>query len=366
MAARNLRVQQRLCAILKNSLMRRTLVLFKVVVGLSSLIALPIYAEDTISTAADKRDAQVWLAKIQSAAHRLNYSGTFVYQQGDQVRTSRITHVLDGKNEIEKLEVLDGKPREYIRNNEEIVYYVPETKTLLIEKRVTQDVFPAILAANPADLANYYDIKKGELGRVAGFECQAVALEPKDNLRYGYKLWAEKSTGLLLRAQTFNDRSEVVEQIAFTHVAIGNIDREQVMPSFANTRGWRVENAVMNHVDLSNWVVRSVPGGFKKVRELKRILSDAASQDPSANGTRSAATQVRQREVSQIVFSDGLAAISVFIEPGTQSRTEGSLQQGAMNIIGKRHGDFWLTIVGEVPSAAIKQVANSIEFKPNK
>ncbi|OGB22827.1 MAG: transcriptional regulator [Burkholderiales bacterium RIFCSPLOWO2_02_FULL_57_36] len=345
--------------------MQRTLELFKFVVGLSSLIAFPAYAEEIGSAAVDKRDAQVWLMKIQSAAHRLNYSGTFVYQQGDQVRTSRISHVLDGKNEIEKLEVLDGKPREYIRNNEEIVYYVPETKTLLIEKRVTQDVFPAILAANPTDLANYYSIKKAEVGRVAGFECQAVALEPKDNLRYGYKLWAEKSTGLLLRAQTFNDRSEIVEQIAFTHVAIGNIDREQVKPSFQNTRGWRVENAVMNQVNLSNWTVKSVPGGFKKIRELKRLLSDAGAQEPSADGTR-APNQPRQREVSQIVFSDGLAAISVFIEPGTQSRTEGSMQQGAMNIIGKRYGDFWLTIVGEVPSTAIKQVANSIEFKSNK
>jgi sigma-E factor negative regulatory protein RseB len=73
-----------------------------------------------------------------------------------------------------------------------------------------------------------------------------------------------------------------------------------------------------------------------------------------------------QREVSQIVFSDGLAAISVFIEPGTQSRTEGSLQQGAMNILGKRQGEFWLTIVGEVPSNAIRQVANSIEYKASK
>lgn len=345
--------------------MGRTLALFKVVVGLSSLIAVSASAEENISVAADARDAQLWLAKIQTAAHRLNYSGTFVYQQGNQVRTSRITHVLEGKNEIEKLEVLDGKPREYIRNNEEIVYYVPETKTLLIEKRVTQDVFPSILAANPTDLANFYSIKKGEIGRVAGFECLAVALEPKDNLRYGYKLWAEKSTGLLLRAQTFNDRRELVEQIAFTHVAIGNIDRDKVKPSYANTRGWRVENTVMNQINLSNWTVGSLPGGFKKIRELKRVLSDAGSPESSPDGTRSA-VQPRQREVSQIVFSDGLAAISVFIEPGSESRTEGSMQQGAMNVVGKRYGDFWLTIVGEVPSAAIKQVANSIEFKPGK
>ena len=344
--------------------MRRTQVLLKFVVVLTSCIAFAAQAESTDSLA-DKREAQTWLKKIQTAAQRLNYSGTFVYQQGNQVRTSRITHVLVGKNEIEKLEVLDGKPREYIRNNEEIICYVPEARTLLIEKRVTPDVFPAILAANPIDLAEYYSIKKGETGRIAGLDSQAVVLVPKDNLRYGYKLWAEKSTGLLLRAQTVNDKNEIVEQIAFTQISIGNIDRSRVKTSFTNTRGWRVENAVMIQINLSNWTVRSVPPGFKKIRELKRLLSDTAATDSTAGNTH-VSIPPSQREVSQIVFSDGLAAISIFIEPETKSRTEGSMQQGAMNIIGKRQGDFWLTIVGEVPSAAIRQIANSIEFKINK
>jgi sigma-E factor negative regulatory protein RseB len=100
-----------------------------------------------------------------------------------------------------------------------------------------------------------------------------------------------------------------------------------------------------------------MPPGFRKIREVRRQVSDSPA---AANGIPA------QREISQIVYSDGLAAISIFIEPGSQSRTEGSLQQGAMNIIGKRHGDFWLTIVGEVPSNAIRRVAESIEFKPGK
>src|ERR1039457_6277736 len=334
--------------------MRQTPVYLKFVVILFGLVAFSTRAENT-DFMAEKRDAHAWLKKIQYAGQKLNYSGTFVYQQGNQMRTSRITHMLDGKNEIEKLEVLDGKPREYIRNNEEITCYVPETKTLLVERRVVHDVFPAILAANPSDLEEHYNLKKGEAGRVAGFDCQAVVLEPKDNLRYGYKLWSEKWSGLLLRAQTLNDNGEVVEQIAFTQIVIGNIDRNGVKASIPNTSGWRVENAVMSQVNLSGWTVKAIPPGFKKIRELKRMVYDT----PAPGGPGNA--QPSEREVSQIVFSDGLAAISVFIEPGTQSRTEGSMQQGAMNIIGKRHGDFWLTIVGEVPSVAIKQVANSIE-----
>lgn len=339
--------------------MRQTMALYRFVVALSILFAFSAYAENS-GRSVEGPDARAWLKKIQVAAQKLNYSGTFVYQQANQMRTSRITHLLDGRNEIEKLEILDGAPREYIRTNEEVICYVPEAKTLLIEKRVTQDVFPAILAVDPAALADYYTVKKGDTGRVAGHDTQAILLEPRDNLRYGYKLWAHELTGLLLRAQTLDEKREVVEQISFTQISIGNIDRNRAKPSFLNTSDWRVENAVVSQSDLSGWTVRSLPRGFKKIREIKRMVSDAAAE--SAAAPRSSATQ-KQREVSQIVFSDGIAAISVFIEPESHSRTEGSMRQGALNILGKRHGDFWLTIVGEVPLAAIKQVANSIEFK---
>lgn len=342
--------------------MRQTLALFRFVVALSIFPVFSAQAENAESQA-ESKEAQTWLRKIQSAAQKLNYSGTFVYQQGNLMRTSRITHLQDGKNEIEKLEILDGKPREYIRNNEEIICYVPDTKTLLVEKRVTHDVFPAILAANPSDVAALYDVRKGETGRVAGYDCQAIILEPKDKLRYGYKLWAEKSNGLLLRAQTLNEKREVVEQIAFTQISIGNIDPSRAKPTFLNTSDWRVENAVMSQVNLSGWTVKSLPPGFKKIREVKRMVTDAPSIGSASSPVSQSGGRPNHREVSQIVYSDGLAAISVFIEPSAQSRTEGSLQQGALNIIGKRQGDFWLTIVGEVPSAAIRQVANSIEFK---
>lgn len=335
--------------------MRQTFALLKFVVALSVLATFSAYAEN-VDPASEARDAQTWLKKIQSAAQKLNYSGTFVYQQGTQMRTSRITHLLDGRNELEKLEVLDGKSREYIRNNDEVICYVPEAKTLLVEKRVAREIFPAIITSNPSELSEVYNLSKAEFGRVAGHDCQAIILEPRDNLRYGYKLWAEKSTGLLLKAQTLNENKEVVEQISFTEIAIGNVARTQVKASFFNTAGWHVENALMSQVNLSGWSVKSPPAGFKKIREVKRLVSDSSSSSKRGGGT--------QREVSQMVFSDGMAAISVFIEPGTQSRTEGWVQQGAMNIMGKRYGDFWLTIVGEVPAATIRQVANSLEFKP--
>lgn len=336
--------------------MRQTRVLLGVVLSLVMVLSAQAESADA-ANAADKQEAQALLKKIQSAAQKLNYSGTFVYQQANQIRTSRITHVLEGRNEVEKLEILDGQPREYIRRNEDVTCYMPETRTKIVEKRVTQDGFPAILAALPADLTDYYNVKMGETGRVAGFDCQAVLLEPKDNMRYGYKLWAEKNSGLLLRAQTLNGKNEIVEQISFTQIGIGNIDHSHLKPSFGNTSSWHTESSVINPANLNEWTVTGMPPGFKKVRELKRLVADAPSSKSAAG------TAAMRREVSQLIFSDGLVAISIFIEPGSQSRTEGSLQQGALNIVGKRQGDYWLTIVGDVPPAAMRQVANSIELK---
>ncbi len=339
--------------------MRQTHVLLRFVVVLSIFLAFSAQAGNA-TPPADNREAMAWLKKIQSAAQKLSYSGTFVYQQGNQMRTSRITHVFNGNSELEKLEILDGKPREYVRNNEEVVCYVPEAKTMLVEKRVTHDVFPAILAANPGDLSAIYKVKKGSAGRVAGRDCETVVLDPRDKLRYGYKLWADKATGLLLKAQTLDDQHEIVEQISFAQISIGDIAPAKTKASFTDTSGWRVENAEMSSARPSGWTATWLPAGFHKVREVKRLVSDTASD----NGTSTTAGGSAQRMVRQLVFSDGLAAISVFIEPGSQSRTEGSVQQGATNIIGKRQGDYWITLVGEVPAAALRQVANSIEFKP--
>lgn len=328
---------------------------------LLSFIAVSVQAQSADATAtADKREAQSWLKKIQAAAVQFSYSGTFVYQQGEQFRTSRITHVKSGKNEYEKLEVLDGKPREYIRTNDEIICYVPDSKTLLVEKRVTQEVFPALPNANPTKLGDYYRLKLGGAGRVAGYAAQTILLEPRDNLRYGYRLWAEKKTGLLLRAQTLNEKGDVVEQISFTQIEIGRIELSRTRSSIANTQGWHIERAAMESANLSGWSVKAMPPGFRKIREVKRLVTNGA------NNTRPGSHASQQREMAQMVYSDGLAAISIFIEPGSASRTEGFMQQGAMNIAGKRQGDFWLTIVGEVPAVAIKQVANSIEFKTTR
>lgn len=338
-----------------NAVRRFNLVLTGSVCLLSVLMSPVVAAQDMTD---DKREVNGVLKKIQTSAQTLNYSGTFVYQQASQIRTSRITHVVDGKNELEKLEILDGQPREYLRKNNEVTCYLPESKTLQVEKNVTQEVFPALLSSNAQSLPESYAIKKTEFDRVAGIDCQTYQLDPRDGMRYGYRLCVEKNSGLLLRAQTVNTKNEVIEQIAFTQLSIGDVDKQRVNPSFQNTAQWQVENLTVQSNMHSGWIVKSLPAGFRKIREMKRLIP------VSVNAKNSDGSALKAHQVIQMIFSDGLAAISVFIEPDSGNRTEGSLQQGAMTIMGKRHAEFWLTVVGEVPVSAIRQVMNSIEYKP--
>jgi sigma-E factor negative regulatory protein RseB len=322
-------------------------------VSLLAVCATPeIYAQD----AAETREMQGMLRKVQLAAQRLNYSGTFIYQQANQIRTSRIYHSVDAHGETEKLEILDGKPREYVRRNDEVTCYLPDSKTIQIEKNVTQEVFPALLTSNAQTLPESYVIKMAELSRVAGIACQVISFDPKDALRYAYRLCVDNASGLLLRAQTLNSRQEVIEQISFTQINIGEVDKSRLKPSFLNTAQWQIEHMTVQANASSGWFVKSLPASFKKIREMKRLIPISVSEDGVHRG--------KPHQVTQMIFSDGLSSISVFIEPDTGNRTEGSLQQGAMTIMGKRHAGHWMTVVGEVPSSAIKQVMNSIEFKP--
>lgn len=329
----------------------------RLVITLGSLLAFAAQAQSRV-VEAEEREALRWLRQVPLTAQTLNYSGTFVYQQGSHVRASRITHVVQEKSELEKLEVLDGPRREYVRRNEEIVYYALDEKAMLVVQRGAPGGFPAFLSTDPAELLPYYQLRFSDSARVAGYDCRTVVLVPKDELRYAYRLCLEESSGLLLRVETLSE-GRVIEQIGFSQLTLGNVSSQLVRPSYANVQDWRVEKSSLQHGEVPGLRIGFLPPGFQQTAAVKHLLNQKEG-GVSGGGAHAAS---RASEVVQIVFSDGLAAISVFIEPGSQSRMEGSSQRGGINIIGRRLGDFWLTIIGEVPAITIKQIANSVEFK---
>ena len=241
-------------------------------------------------------------------------------------------------------------PREIVRNNDEVQCFLPSTKTVKVEKRIQRKPFPALLPEQLNNLSESYLIKLGGHERIAGFDCQTLMLEPRDGLRYGHHLWAEINSGLLLKASMLDEKNDVVEQMEFTQLNIGGpIDEEMLKPKYPiKTAGW--------HYDLSGqpepnstetgWSLRNPLAGFKKIMETKRMMSG------------------KPAPISHIVYSDGLAAVSIFIEPLTPGikPSNGVLKRGALNIYRKPLDDYQVTVLGEAPLITVMELGDSVYY----
>ena len=214
---------------------------------LLAAVLLPAVASLSAHAMAQKAGAPSafdWLQRLYQATGKLSYAGTFVYQHGHQSESSRITRIVDRTGTQERIELLDGSPREIIRIGDEIRAILPASMTVRIERGASTRPLLPMLPSQLTDIASVYDIKKGETERIAGYEAQAILLAPKDAMRYGHKFWADVATGMLLKAQTFDEHRQVVEQFMFTSLKIGQIPRTDLRSRFQNLGpDWRVEDA---------------------------------------------------------------------------------------------------------------------------
>ena len=293
-------------------------------------------------------DAFAWLERIASAAQKLNYIGTFTYQRGANSETSRIAHYYDGHIEREKLEVLDGSPRELVRVDDEVKCYLPAERMVLIQHQARR-AFPALPREAMDRVTRNYRVKASAADRVAGRDALVLVMEPRDRMRFGYRLWAERASGLLLKLRTVDENGGVVEQFGFTEVQVGvPIPPEALTSRFAaQTANWQVYNtrAVERIGTDDRWAFRFLPPGFARSAGVKLRLRDD------------------DREAMHYVFTDGMAAISVFIEvaPARGERPrEGFDRSGGVQAYQRVLGDHVVTVVGEVPGRALKGVADGL------
>src|SRR5690606_18288157 len=208
--------------------------------------------------------------------------------------------------------------------------------------------FPSLLPERVTNLAQHYEISLGEIRRIAGYDCRAVVLAPRDQLRYGYRLYADVDTGMLLKAVTIDPAGAEVEKFTFTHLQIGNVTPARVKPRDISA-AWRIEDAAAAPARLPGWRMSADLPGFRKVVELKRRLGES-------------------RPAGQMVYSDGLAAVSVFIEPldnGAEVRT-GLASMGAIHIYTREVANHIVTVVGEAPAISVQRIADGVEYRPEQ
>lgn len=302
--------------------------------------------------AAEINDPWLMIEKAGQAAHLMNYKGIFVYQSGSTVSSMQIMHMNYGPaGEFARVVELDGQPREMLRQGNDVVIYQPKSEKVMIDKRRLQHGFPAVLPRISEDIRTNYQARATGIERIGGRDAQQVALEPRDKYRYRCRMWMDRDSGLLLKIAFLNEKDEVVEQVAFNQLMLMDgvtMDwfRPEVRPgkSYVITPEEKVTPAALQG---DGWVIGPLPPGFRKTEQVQRAVPG------------------KPYPVNQLVFWDGLASVSLFIEPLMQGAVvrAGSFSQGATNVSVSVNNGYQIVVLGEVPAATLTQISNAVTFR---
>jgi len=285
-----------------------------------------------------------WLNRAAAAAKQLNYSGVYVYHHGEHVEVLRVLHRTDASGEQEKVEVMDGSPRQFLRINNDVYCHLPDGKHVRLERNAARRFFPALLPAQPTSLLEYYEARLGGTERVAGRPCQVVTLEPRDGYRYAYSLWLDRHTGLPLKSHIVNENGGVVSMYVFSEIQIGKAPEAQLFRN--DLAGKRIQKASLDTPAGLGWSV-TPPPGYGQVQGAMRSLPG------------------KPEPVTHLVFSDGLSVLSMFVEPANPQvqGLHGLSAEGAIGVYARKVDGYSVTTLGEVPSMALIETGNSVKRK---
>lgn len=284
------------------------------------------------------------LNKMSDASLTRNYQGTFILRKADELSTLHVIHGMDGRGVWESLESLNGEPRKVIRQNDKVISIYPGEKLLTVRHSQSEKSLHPQLPENIGELETHYTLKRLDNDRIADYPTLVLDLKPKDKYRYGYRYWLANDTGMLLRCDVFDDKQVILEQMMFT-----DLEYLETIPKMAFSKvalkAYTIKtfnNPVAEVSDETAWQVMSPPDGFLLSQSHYRELSPGL-------------------KLLQLVYSDGLASVSVFIEKisGNVQHLVGASSRNAIHAFGVQLKDHHVTVVGEVPAATVQKMAQS-------
>lgn len=299
---------------------------------------------------AAEQDPRAWLERMREALATRNYYGLFTHTTNGQSETMRIVHRVDGAETRERLVSLDGSGREIVRTANEVHVYLPDRRVVLVEPRSDQgSLINAFPVASPRVDA-LYELQVSPGSRILGRDVQVLDIRPRDRLRYGYRLWLDAETAMPLRSVVADGSGRVVELIHFTRLEMP----ERIDPS-----------ATEASVDAS---------GFQWIRTGRGPATSAAAATAAAwrpmklpPGFRLVGSRIQTMPgvpipVQHLIFSDGFASVSVFIEPGTSAgpAPPEATSVGSANAFSTSIQGHVVTAVGEVPPDTVRDIAVSV------
>ncbi len=292
-------------------------------------------------------EARQWLDRMATAAHTLDYEGTFVYQHSGQLQAVRLLHSAADGVERERMVTLSGPSREVVRDAGSVTCIIPDSNSMAVDHAGPERPLPLAIAPNVDRIAGNYSLSLGGIDRVADREAIELLVQPHDKLRYGLELWVDTQSGLMLKSRLIDPSSEVVEQVLFTELTVEDrLPPERLKPQTSG-RGLTWQTASedgQRPAYEAQWEATQLPQGF--TLDVRR-RHNMPGVGPA---------------VEHMVFSDGLASVSAFIEPHRVGSNPflGSTRMGAVNAYARIVGDHRVTVVGEVPVATVELIGRGI------
>ena len=306
-----------------------------------------------VAPVASASEASSWLMKINEAAEGVSFAGEFVYLHDGEIEAMQVARRIDDGEMKERLYALNGDAREVIRDSDRVWCFIPDKNVAVHDYRqLSESGFPRMLPADVDGLKSHYQFEMGGTERIAGRTAREVRVVPLDEFRYGYRLWADTESGLLLRSDLVDDAGGIVEQYLFVDIQIGGDIPDSALKSITDA-GEMVWYG-MDRPDLSAevsdglWRIDNPPAGYRLTRHFRRM------------------TPMEMKEEEHFVFTDGLSSVSVFVKEAEEGKSTmtGLSRMGAVHAWRDARDDHWVTVMGEVPAATVQYLAEQISYQP--
>jgi len=291
---------------------------------------------------------QAIIARMTEATRTLNYEGTFVYSHEQRLETVRVIHAFQAGRLRERLIHLNGTPREVLRDESGVTCIYPDARSVVVERNLPGEILQPTQDMDVERLAQHYQLTLGAGTRIAGRDAQEVAIDPRDGYRYGYRLWVDRDSGLLLRSDLVDREGELLEQILFVTLEVHDEIPPSALEPTIGVKGWswfdESGRSYPEEAADEGWAAHWLPPGFepttRSVRRLQRVPGP----------------------VRYLGYSDGLASVSVYVqEQSTAKEGGGSVASlGAAHAFSVAVDGHQVTVVGEVPAETVERVATSV------
>lgn len=289
-----------------------------------------------------------WLKRMSAAVQSTSYEGTVIRMEGGRAEALKVVHAIHDGVIREKVVAQEGNGLEIIRNGNEVHCILPDKKSVLVEEWDDQSTLFSTLPSSEVRFGSEYDVSIVREDRVAGRQAVLLAIRPHDGFRYGHRIWLDTDTGFPLRTQLIGDDGTAIEQVMFADIVLnGEINASALAPSYS-TEDYRWFSQKSRHASRevdTDWESTNLPQGFVAVSTHEEKMSGSDDY------------------VTHILYSDGLANVSVFIAPVGENDSQGPSRVGASNSFSVVVNDHHVTAVGEVPGLTVEQIATTMSAR---